>query len=66
MKFRFALLGLVGLCLAGCGVDPRWGPPGPSNASFPGSPGVDFRWGDRRNGLRDPLQWQYESMGDEE
>ena len=53
---------LLATLIVGCGVDPRWGPRNPTNQSIPGSPGVDARWGEPRNGLRDPLEWQYEGL----
>lgn len=62
MKVSFMLLGLSALFLAGCGVDPRWGPRSETNQSVPGSRGVDSRWGDPRTGLRKPLEWQYQSL----
>ena len=62
MKALLWLLGSSALLLAGCGVDPRWGPRNETNQSFPGSRGVDSGWGDPRTGLRKPLEWQYQSL----
>lgn len=64
MKPACILPFLLATLVVGCGVDPRWGPRNPTNRSIPGSPGVDARWGDPRNGLRDPLEWQYEGLRD--
>ena len=62
MKLQpLAILGLA-TGLVGCGVDPRWGERNPTNRGVPGSPGVDARWGDPRDGLREPLQWQYDDV----
>lgn len=55
---------LVTVIVVGCGVDSRWGERNPTNPSLEGAPGVDARWGERRRGLREPLEWQYEDLGE--
>lgn len=52
--------------LTACGIDPRWGDRVPTNQSFPGSPGVDARWGGPRSGLQEPVEWQYQELSGDE
>ncbi|MFL2657143.1 MAG: hypothetical protein ACJ0HK_00025 [Akkermansiaceae bacterium] len=46
--------------LIGCAVDSRWGVRGEPNQRFPGSFGVDSRWGEPRSGLLKAMEWQYQ------
>ena len=60
MKATVLLVVFLTLFLIGCAVDSRWGVRGETNQRFPGSIGVDSRWGDPRTGLRKSLEWQYQ------
>jgi len=46
--------------LMGCTVDPRWGGRREANQRFPGSFGVDSRWGEPRSSLLKAMEWQYQ------
>jgi len=46
--------------LMGCAVDPRWGGRRETNQRFPGSFGVDSRWGEPRSSLLKAMEWQYQ------
>jgi hypothetical protein len=45
--------------LMGCAVDRRWGSRRATNQRFPGSFGVDSRWGEPRSSLLKAMEWQY-------
>jgi len=44
----------------GCAVDRRWGGRRETNQRFPGSFGVDSRWGEPRSSLLKAMEWQYQ------
>jgi hypothetical protein len=60
VKAAVLLLVFLMFFLIGCAVDSRWGVRSEPNQRFPGSFGVDSRWGEPRSGLLKAMEWQYQ------